>query len=142
MASKGQRYQKSRKISGMRGLPAVGMWLAMFGGLAGCAGADAPVASAAQSSAPAPAAVTPASQLSPSAAAAGQRAALGRVGQAPSAPTAAERAAEQALIDAREAMQKKQWSQLDALVPAASATPLVGAYAQYWALRQRVTNPT
>lgn len=49
--------------------------------------------------------------------------------------------AEQALIEAREAMQKKQWSKLDQLVPTAQAAPLVGSYAQYWALRQRLTNP-
>src|SRR5690606_14161875 len=142
MLVKGQRYQKSRNISGMRGLPALGAWLALFGGLTGCAGAEAPTASAAQPPVLAQAAVTPAPQLSPSAAAAAPGAASGTVSMAPSAPRVPPQIAEQALVDAREAMQKKQWSRLDELVPTASATPLVGAYAQYRALRQRVTKPT
>ncbi|TFL14944.1 lytic transglycosylase domain-containing protein [Pusillimonas caeni] len=128
-------------------LPALGMWLALFGGLTGCAGAEAPVASAAvqppaAAQAPLQTAITPAAQLSPSAAAAASSAVSGSVSPAPSAPQVAPQVAEQALIDAREAMQKKQWSRLDELVPTARATPLVGSYAQYWALRQRVTNPT
>jgi len=142
MLVKGQRYQKSRNISGMRGLPALGAWLALFGGLTGCAGAEAPTASAAQPPVLAQAAVTPAPQLSPSAAAAAPGAASGTVSMAPTPPRVPPQIAEQALVDAREAMQKKQWSRLDELVPTASATPLVGSYAQYWALRQRVTNPT
>lgn len=130
----------------MEKLSALGVWLALFGGLTGCAGAEAPGPSSANPPpALAQAPVTPAAQLAPAAAPA-SASALG--GGAPSyantasAPLAAPPGAEQALVDAREAMQKKQWTRLDQLVPLAQATPLVGSYAQYWALRQRVNNPT
>lgn len=136
---KGQRYQKSRNISGVGGWPAAGVWLALFAGLTGCAGAEAPgPAAAAQAPMVAQAPVTPAAQLSPSAA----TAASGPVTLSPASSQVAPQVADKALIDAREAMQKKQWPRLDELVPTAQAAPLIGSYAQYWALRQRVNNPT
>lgn len=109
---KGQRYQKSRNISGAGRLPVLGVCLVLLAGLIGSAGAQP------------------------------ETAASGRIGLASPASPVSVQAAEQALIDAREAMQKKRWTQLDSLVPIASATPLIGSYAQYWALRQRVINPT
>ncbi|WP_397475837.1 transglycosylase SLT domain-containing protein [Pusillimonas sp.] len=149
MLLKDQRYQKSRNISGIGRLPPMGVWLALFAGLTGCAGAEAPSPSPimppptlAQASGQAPVPVMPAAQLSPSAAAVRTDV----LSSGPQAVSSASRipaqVAEQALVEAREAMQKKQWSKLDQLVPTAQATPLVGSYAQYWALRQRLTNPT
>ena len=137
----GQRYQKSRNISGLRSLPVSGILLAVFGGLTGCAGAEPPqAASTGQSQLVAQAPVVPAAQLAPDAAPA--VASSGRTALSPAVPRVPPAVAEQALVDAREAMQKKQWSKLDQLLPTASATPLIGSYAQYWALRQRVVNPT
>lgn len=129
-------------MSGKGGVSALCVWLALFGGLTGCAGAQAPQPSVQAASAPASVAVAPAAQLSPSAAALRPTAFTGSAGQVASASQVSSQVAEQALIDAREAMQKKQWSKLDQLVPAAQAAPLVGIYARYWALRHRVTNPT
>ncbi|QIM48603.1 lytic transglycosylase domain-containing protein [Pusillimonas sp. DMV24BSW_D] len=47
----------------------------------------------------------------------------------------------QAVIQAREAMQRKRWDELEALVPQASQAPLLGSYAEYWLLRRDLTNP-
>ena len=46
--------------------------------------------------------------------------------------------AEQALQEAREALQKKQWQTLARLVPQAAPEPLVGNYAEYWLIRQDI----
>lgn len=46
--------------------------------------------------------------------------------------------AEQAVADAHEAVQKKQWDRLRALVPQASGEALVGSYPLYWQLRQQL----
>ncbi|HUH88256.1 MAG TPA: transglycosylase SLT domain-containing protein [Pusillimonas sp.] len=159
MLVKVQRYQKTRNISGAARLPAVGVWLALSGGLMGCASAEAPQAAPTQALVAAPDTATAAAHLAPgalpSATASGQlspapvrttpvRTAPASTAPASTAPVSSvpPAVAEQALVDAREAMRKKQWTQLDQLVPTASATPLIGSYAQYWALRQRVANPT
>lgn len=112
MLVKGPRYQKFTNISAAAALRTAGVSMILFGGLSGYAGA--------QMQAVAP--VSPAAQQA--------------------TRVVAPQLAEQALVNAREAMQKKQWSKLDELLPTASATPLIGVYAQYWALRQRVVNPT
>lgn len=139
MLFKVQRYQKSRNISGI-GIASSFVCLALFGGLSGCAGAEPPQVAAtnppAQLANVAPANPGGARHVAP--ALNPPQSTLNLVSTAGISPAVAE----QALIDAREAMRKKQWSRLDELVPTASATPLIGIYAQYWALRQRVTNPT
>lgn len=48
----------------------------------------------------------------------------------------------QAVIDARDAMQSKQWGRLEALAPMASQEPLLGSYAEYWLLRRQLQDPT
>ena len=55
---------------------------------------------------------------------------------------AAAAAALQAVVDARDAMQAKQWQKLDSLVPVARQEPLLGSYAEYWALRRQLQDPT
>lgn len=47
----------------------------------------------------------------------------------------------QALIDAREAVRAKNWAKLDQLVPVARQDPVLGTWAEYWQLHQRLTNP-
>jgi len=56
--------------------------------------------------------------------------------------SAAAAAALQAVIDARDAMQAKQWQKLESLVPVARQDPLLGSYAEYWALRRQLHDPT
>src|SRR5690606_25172824 len=51
-------------------------------------------------------------------------------------------AARQAVVDAREAMKKSQWSRLQALAPLAKSDPVLGAYADYWLLRQQLQDST
>lgn len=136
-----QRYQKSHNLSAAGGSlcrrTAVGLALCLS--MFGCSNAKAPAPGQPTSSA---------SQQ----ASAQQITALPNVGfqasvqppiatQEVVAPVPAQQA-EQALVEAREAMQKKQWSALEALVPDAQHTPLIGSYAQYWLLRQRVQDPT
>ncbi|OXR48989.1 lytic transglycosylase [Pusillimonas sp. T2] len=48
----------------------------------------------------------------------------------------------QAVIDARDAMQSKQWGRLEALASVASQEPLLGSYAEYWLLRRQLQDPT
>ncbi|HEY9278714.1 MAG TPA: transglycosylase SLT domain-containing protein, partial [Eoetvoesiella sp.] len=138
-----QRYQKTQNLSGLKGgrLWGAGAWLALTMGLSGCAGAEAPV--------PAPTLADPANlkkSLTPS-----DTPAPGFIPIAPQAPAEASikpvslvppSVARQALIDAREAMQKKQWTRLAGLVPQAQAEPQLGSYAEYWYLRQQVQDPT
>ena len=45
---------------------------------------------------------------------------------------------QQAVVEAREAMQKQQWSKLADLVPIARGDELLGPYAEYWFLRQQL----
>src|SRR5690606_5988046 len=156
MLLKHQRYQKSRTMSGAGRFSSFAAWLALFAGLAGCAGAEAPPPSSpvmpppthaqnstqpqnptqlieqapTQALAPSSSAALYAAPLAPSAAA------LKATAMATNSTVnsgVAPQIAEQALIEAREAMQKKQWSKLDQLVPTAQAAPLVGSYARYWA---------
>ena len=46
--------------------------------------------------------------------------------------------ASQAVADAYDAVQRKQWDALKALSPKAAAEPLVGAYPQFWQVRQQL----
>src|SRR5690606_26183024 len=81
----GQRYQKSRNLSGLRSLPVSGILLVAFGGLTGCAGAEPPqAASTGQPQLVAQAAVMPAAQLAPDAAPA--VASSGRTALTPAVP--------------------------------------------------------
>lgn len=50
--------------------------------------------------------------------------------------------ARQAVIDARDARQKKQWDRLQSLVPVAKSDPVLGAYAEYWALYRTLADDT
>lgn len=47
-----------------------------------------------------------------------------------------------AVVQAREAMEKKQWQRVEALIPLADKDPVLGSYVRYWALRQRLLDPT
>lgn len=49
--------------------------------------------------------------------------------------------ARQAVIDAREAVRAKNWSRLAELVPVARKDPVLGTWAEYWLLHQKLTNP-
>ncbi len=51
-------------------------------------------------------------------------------------------AAAEAVASAHEAVQKRQWDRLQALVPQAASEPLVGTYPQYWQLRQQLRTGT
>ncbi|NYT62636.1 transglycosylase SLT domain-containing protein [Alcaligenaceae bacterium] len=137
MVSNRQRYQKTRNLSALTPVPCsrAGLWLALMVGLMGCAGAEKPVHSA--SAAPA---ATEASMQDQAAPAVDLRQTL--VPVAASAPAVVPPLARQAVVDAREAMQKKQWSRLLGLVPAAQADSVLGSYAGYWALRQQLQDST
>lgn len=50
--------------------------------------------------------------------------------------------AREALVEAREAVNKKRWAELERLVTAASADPVLGGYAQYWQLRRVLQDAT
>lgn len=56
----------------------------------------------------------------------------------PAVPTVAR----DSLVQAREAVNKKRWAELERLVSAASADPVLGAYAQYWQLRRMLQDAT
>ena len=139
-----QRYQKNRKVSGqLPGTPkSVVVCMALTLGLAGCAGAEAPTRTAQQSKS--------AGANAPTGGAASASASTlylnppADVAAALPSPTSLVPApvAEQALVDAREAMQKKQWTRLASLVPVAQAEPVLGSYAEYWWLRQQLQDST
>ncbi len=123
-----QRYQKTRNLSGgpLGVLSRKSWWLALSLGLAGCAGAKLPdnaadpVASQALAAPQtAPAAAMPAPLL------------------LVSSPEA-----EQAVLDARAAMQSRHWDRLASLVPQAKDDPLLGDYPAYWYLRQQLADPS
>ncbi|MGS1118163.1 transglycosylase SLT domain-containing protein [Castellaniella sp. UC4442_H9] len=117
-------------------------------GLTGCAGAQAPTAAEQQAgeapraadTAPTVAAVVP---VAP---------ATGVVPAAPAAvpapptvppvtpyvPPVVPPAARQAVRDAYDAVQKNRWSDVDALVPAATADPVLGMYPRYWSLQHQL----
>lgn len=50
--------------------------------------------------------------------------------------------ARQAVVAARDAMQKKRWKALAALADKALADPMLGSFAQFWNLRQQLQDPT
>src|SRR5690606_9341273 len=50
--------------------------------------------------------------------------------------------AREAVINARDAMQKKQWAALESLLPLAKSDPVLGTYAEYWSLRQKLQDRT
>ncbi|MEO6983862.1 MAG: transglycosylase SLT domain-containing protein [Paralcaligenes sp.] len=123
-----QRYQKTRNFSGgpFGALSLRSWWLALSLGLAGCAGAKLPnnAVDTAASQAPVaqqalPAATKPVPLL------------------VVSSPEA-----EQAVVDARAAMQSRQWDSLASLVPLAKGDSLLGDYPAYWYLRQQLADPT
>lgn len=49
--------------------------------------------------------------------------------------------AREAVVQAREAMQQKQWARLGSLIPKADKDPVLGSHARYWWLRQRLQDP-
>jgi soluble lytic murein transglycosylase len=150
MLTNRQRYQKTRSMSGvpvthrMRAT----LWLALSVGLMGCAGAERPAASA-DAAAPAIAGADLRRSLAPlDTAGAMQVAAL--PGATPAPPQSASGTltlvtppqSRQAVVRAREAMQKKQWAMLETLVPIAKSDPVLGTYAEYWLLRQKLHDST
>lgn len=50
--------------------------------------------------------------------------------------------AREAVVQARAAMQAKQWDRLSTLIPQADRDPVLGSYARYWLLRQRLQDTT
>ena len=49
--------------------------------------------------------------------------------------------AREAVVQARGAMQAKQWDRLKTLIPQADRDPVLGSYARFWSLRQRLQDP-
>lgn len=49
--------------------------------------------------------------------------------------------AREAVVQAREAMQAKQWDKLRSLIPLADKDPVLGSYPRFWSLRQRLLDP-
>lgn len=137
MLSNSQRYQKTRNLSAFAPLSCsrAGLWLALTVGLVGCAGAERPVHSATATPA-----VTQENGQGNIASAIDLRQTLAPI-PAASAPVVPP-LARQAVIDARDALQKKQWSRLAGLALTAQADPVLGSYAGYWALRQRLHDST
>lgn len=136
-----QRYQKSPFVSGRPVLPRAALCAALFAGVLGCAGAER-TASGGQNSPELrsylnqPQDNSAGTQVAVAAPAA-QASSLER-SQAPTVPPAAR----QAVVDAREAMQRKQWQSLSLLVPLAKTDPVLGTYAEYWDLHRRLVDPT
>lgn len=145
MLSIRQRYQKIRKLSVFQSVSRchASVWLAAsLGVVAGCAGAS----DTSTATAPALDTIDLRQSLIPFDAASATRvAALGPqadVGQAPQPALVVPPSARQAVIDARSAVQKKQWSTLASLVPIAQPDPVLGAYPWYWSLRQELHDST
>jgi soluble lytic murein transglycosylase len=140
-----QRYQKNMNFSAMYARRSgLGVWLALAVGMAGCAGAEAPARSSSEQASLAAAAA----QM---VASADLRQSLAPVDttQPTSQPGAPQRIvlitppqARQAVVDARAAMQKKQWAALAQLQSLARTDPLLGSYAEYWLLRQKLQDST
>ncbi|MCC2595755.1 transglycosylase SLT domain-containing protein [Pusillimonas sp. MFBS29] len=145
MLFKRQRYQKSPQLSGSARLS---LALALALGLAGCAGAErssAPAdninkagarASAAESRQAATAAGLDMSAATLLASLSTDRS-VSDVARLITPPNARE-----AVISARDAMQNKQWAELEALIPLAKTDPVLGTYAEYWSLRRKLQDPT
>lgn len=155
MVSNRQRYQKTRNFSALA--PAkcsrAGIWLALSIGLMGCAGAERPVHSAttpeneatagAQNLANTDLRQSLVASPSPTSQAATLLDGLDRAKASTETVTLiTPPAARQAVVDAREAMQKKQWSRLEGLAPLAQTDPVLGPYARYWILRQQLQDST
>lgn len=49
--------------------------------------------------------------------------------------------AREAVVQARAAMQAKQWDRLRSLIPQTDRDPVLGSYARFWSLRQRLQDP-
>lgn len=130
MVVKRQRYQKTQNFSGAPSAwgKKLKLWLVLSAGLTGCAGAEAPAVSA-DAASPAVAVVKEAPPK--------KEAHVPVV-----APPVVPAAARQAVVDARDAVNKKQWSTLTNLVPVAKADPVLGIYAHYWALRRQILDIT
>lgn len=129
MACQKQRYQKTWRVSGKAGmlLRRFGVSAALFVGVVGCAGAERTGQSAQES---------------------GERQlALAATATAPAAPeprvsVVVPPGARQAVVDAREARNRKQWDALERLVPLAQTDPVLGTYAEYWHLHRKLVDPT
>ena len=124
MLSNSQRYQKTRTVSGMSHSRRAGFTLcvALSLGLVGCAGAERPVEAAGN-------------------APVDLRQSLMPVVAKPQGETVklfTPPVARLAVVNARDAMQKKRWAALDTLVPVAKADPVLGSYAEYWLLHRKL----
>jgi soluble lytic murein transglycosylase len=171
MLSNSQRYQKTHTVSGRptagsgpddrraaqrRPTRRLVMCMAVSVGLLGCASAEAPASSAGRDAAPAAKQVAgaqgvPAVDLRQALVPMDSSQATTVANLAPAAEAGSgpqnlilvtPPVARQAVVNAREAMRKKQWAVLDTLAPIAKADPVLGAYANYWLLRQRLQDGT
>lgn len=128
------RYQKNASLGIPRRLNRSFARIALFGSvfLVGCAGADAPKPTAHTAIQTIPTSSTPivTQTVAPPPAVRWQ--------QLPAVPAEARRA----VIDARAALQAKDWKKLADLVQPAKADPVLGAYPAYWHLRQQLYNTT
>lgn len=115
--------------------------VALFAGVMGCAGAErteqprteqSPAAAAKPAPAPANSSqvalaqspVPPAPEL------------------LPATPVVVPPQARQAVVDAYEARERRDWNTLFSLVPLASQDPILGTYAEYWHLHRQLIDPT
>jgi soluble lytic murein transglycosylase len=171
MLSNSQRYQKThmvcdrqpadaryagRRFAGPQSARRLGMCMVVSAGLLGCASAEAPASSASRDAAPAGIQVASAQGLptvdlrQPLLPLDGSQATtVANLGPGATVGPGPQRlvlvtppVARQAVLKAREAMRKKQWAILDTLVPIAKADPVLGGYAGYWLLHQRVNDST
>lgn len=144
MVSNRQRYQKTWNFSALARArrSRAGVWLALTVGLTGCAGAERPVHSATASDAQ----VDLRQSLVPASLAPKVESLLDEIkdsrSDTGSVTLITPPAARKAVVDAREAMKKGQWSRLEALAPLAKSDPVLGSYADYWLLRQQLHDST
>ena len=151
MLVKQQRYQKTLPLSGLRpaGRVQQALALALALGLAGCAGAERTVVAANTS---APAVSSPASpqagrtlaagaSQSPEALFASLGATPAMTGKVGAFRTVVPPEAREAVIQAYEAQEKKQWDKLEELLPEARKDPVLGIYAEYWSLHRQLQDP-
>jgi soluble lytic murein transglycosylase len=147
-----QRYQKSLLVSGLP-LPVLArasVCTLLFMGAAGCADAQRSQPGASGTSTTSPELRTylnpPGSstnnpvQVAVAAPSAAQQSGTQTSSEPP--PQQPVTAARQALIDAREAVKRKQWSTLERLLPLAKTDPVLGTYADYWSLHRRLNDAT
>jgi soluble lytic murein transglycosylase len=133
LSRQGQRYQKTRKLSAAIGrmAPRASLWFALSMALTGCAGAQLPARAEADSVA----AINMDVQTAPEQPVQISAPPLQAIKPASTVPSPVAR---QALIDAREAARRKQWTTLAGLVPLAQEDPQLGMYAQYWSLSEQL----